>query len=91
MTVVPDLIQSLAYPDDSVRAYIAEALGKLGDNTAVPGLIKVLIDSDNLWMVRCFAAEALGKIGHNSAVPGLIRALSDELWPVRSASAEASG
>jgi HEAT repeat protein len=39
----------------------ADALGKIGDDQAIPGLLKLVEDSDS--DVRRSAADALGKIG----------------------------
>ena len=62
---------------------------KLRDFFAVPGLLEVLRDQENL--VRSMAAEALGKIGDAGAVPGLLEALRDPKYLVRSFAAEALG
>jgi hypothetical protein len=59
-----------------VRLSAVEALGKIGNASAVPVLIKALEDVN--WYVRYHAAEALGKIGDHSAVPALIAELKDK-------------
>lgn len=56
----------------SIRDNAAEALGKIGDIAAVPGLIRTLSYNDE--SVRREAARALRQIGSN-AVPQLVEAL----------------
>jgi HEAT repeat protein len=65
-----------------VRSAACEALGAIGDASAVPALIKALGDGSS---VRSAACRALGAIGDASAVPALIKALQDGYWCVRSA------
>jgi HEAT repeat protein len=69
-----------------VRSAACEALGAIGDASAVPELIQALRD----WYdyVRSAAFEALVRIG-SPAVPALIKALEDGDWRVRSAAREA--
>jgi vesicle coat complex subunit len=64
-------------------------LGKIGSETAIPGLLKALEDSDSL--VREEAAEVLGNIGSETAIPGLLKALEDSNKDVRMYAAEALG
>jgi HEAT repeat protein len=52
-----------------LRGYVAEALGYLGDVTAVGALIRAL--SDPSAEVRYWAAFALGQIGDRRALPRL--------------------
>jgi HEAT repeat protein len=64
------------------------ALGRIGDETAVPVLMKVLqqVESgDN----RGTAAWALGAIGDSRAIPVLIAALQEADWATRCDAAEA--
>jgi HEAT repeat protein len=56
-------------------------LGKIGSETAIPGLLKALEHSNK--DVRWDAAEALAKIGSETAIPGLLKALEDSDWYVR--------
>jgi len=69
------LIDALSDSDELVRFCAAQALGYLGDTSAVPALIIALSDSDS--GVPLAAAETLGELGDTSAVPALIVALSD--------------
>ncbi|OYT68772.1 MAG: hypothetical protein CFK48_10465 [Armatimonadetes bacterium CP1_7O] len=82
---VPALMQALRDEDKDVRSAACEALGAIGDASAVPALIKALGD----WRVRSAACRALGAIGDASAVPALINALEDGDWRVRSAACRA--
>ncbi|MFM7355074.1 MAG: HEAT repeat domain-containing protein, partial [Microcystis aeruginosa] len=75
--------------DDDVRRNAVEALGKIGSETAIPGLLKALEDSDD--DVRRKAAEALAKIGSETAIAGLLKALEDSYFEVRMSAAEALG
>jgi HEAT repeat protein len=72
-----------------VRSSAADALGKIGDAQAIPGLLKLVEDSDS--SVRRRAAEALGKIGDSQAIPGLFKLVEDSDYSVRSSAAEALG
>jgi phycocyanobilin lyase subunit alpha len=56
-----------------LRRNAARALGKLGDMSAVPGLIAALDCADRY--VREAAAESLGMLGDRAAVPGLVARL----------------
>lgn len=60
-TSIPSLIQDLKDEDNSVRWKAAEALGCMGDISAVFPLIRALKDENS--SVRWKAAEALDKIG----------------------------
>ncbi|MCU7242198.1 MAG: HEAT repeat domain-containing protein, partial [Microcystis aeruginosa WS75] len=71
------------------RDQAAEALAKIGSETAIPGLLKALEDSDKY--VRRKAAEALGNIGSETAIPGLLKALEDSDRYVRAKAVEALG
>ena len=71
------------------RTSAAWALGKIGDERAVPGLLRALRDEEA--GVSGAAAWALGQIGDESTVPELLKALRDEETGVRSAAARALG
>jgi phycocyanobilin lyase subunit alpha len=73
---VAALIKALADEDDRtpeggypLRRNAARALGKLGDNSAVPGLITSLECSD--YYLREAAAESLGTLDDARAIPAL--------------------
>jgi HEAT repeat protein len=85
-----ELLQQLKDKNAVVRREAAWALGRLGDQRAVPALMQALKDKD--WKVRKYAAWALGELGDRRAVPALSQALEDILfWPVREAVAMALG
>jgi len=71
------LIEALKDGDSDVRGSAANALGKIGDKSAVPQLIEALnFDHstdffDDSTEVRRAAAEALGEIGDESAIKPL--------------------
>jgi len=70
--VLPLLRQALADPAGVVRIRAAEALGRLKDHEAVPGLCAALQYAPEL---RNAAARALGEIGDTGAVEALIQLL----------------
>ncbi|TYT72341.1 HEAT repeat domain-containing protein, partial [Microcystis aeruginosa] len=51
-----------------VRSNAAEALGNIGSEAAIPGLVKALEHSNEY--VRINAAYALANIGSEAAIPG---------------------
>ncbi len=81
------MIETLRNDQDlKIRYFAVEALGEIGDSSAVPALIEDLEKDD---MLSSGAAFALGKIGDRSAVPALIKALKskDPLTRVRAVNA----
>ncbi|NTW63841.1 MAG: HEAT repeat domain-containing protein, partial [Chlorobiaceae bacterium] len=88
----PGLTKALTEDNASdVRGSAANALGSIGDRTAVPGLTKALTE-DNASDVRGSAANALGSIGDRTAVPGLTKALTEDIDSiVRGSAANALG
>lgn len=81
------LIEALKHEDLSIRCHVADALGRIGDKTAVDALIPLLEDED--FDIRWRAADALGKIGSKTAVDALLFALKDENSAVRLSAAYA--
>ena len=75
------LLKALHYKEDSaVRQRAAQALGDIGDISAIDSLIEAL--RDEAWQVRWEATESLSKIGR-PAVESLIELLKDENADVR--------
>lgn len=71
---IPSLLKAFRPLNSSyIKSSAANALGKIGSESAIPSLLKVL-DSYSTDVCNS-AAHALGKIGSESAVPGLLRAL----------------
>ncbi len=64
-----------------LRMAAANALGQLGEPSAVPALINSLADDNP--QVRIRACSSLAVIGHSRAVPALIELLSDANGQVR--------
>ncbi|MEO1393022.1 MAG: HEAT repeat domain-containing protein [Cyanobacteria bacterium J06634_5] len=86
-SAMPGLLLAMKSDSWSVRHCAAEALGEIGDTTAVSRLLSGLED-DN-WEVRRSAAVALGKIGDATAVSGLLTlTLRDDWLAVRSTAAK---
>jgi len=82
------LRQSLASPDPLSRQYSAAALGALGDNTAVPDLVKLLHGDEDLY-ARWTAGLALAVIGDQNSIEALGRALLEGNENMRRAVCEA--
>jgi energy-coupling factor transporter ATP-binding protein EcfA2 len=79
--------QLLKSEDCQARSSAAEALGEIGTEQAVSGLIEALKDQDS--EVRSQVVEALGNIGGEQTVAVLIEALKDLDRHVRWSAAEA--
>ena len=72
-----ELVSELEWPDSGGRRDACEALGKLGDQRAVPIIIKMLKNSDlddDWWHAGTFA---LGKIGGDVATDYLLSSLKN--------------
>ena len=83
------ILQNAKYKkDDKVRIGAIEALGEIGDATAVEPLIQALNDEES---IPAEAAGALGKLGDIRAVEPLIQLLKNEYAGIRGAAAEALG
>jgi HEAT repeat protein len=95
---VPTLIQLIKTGPYFARWTAAEALGMIGDTSAIP-VLKTTLNDTSPW-VRIEAAGALATMGDNSGIPLLIRVAKDEgptgvvschalnnLWKVNSSSA----
>ena len=74
---MPLLIDRLGDPDWLVRWQSAEALGAVGDGSAVERLIEILSDRNGEWGVRTAAARSLGQLGDACAVEALVAVLND--------------
>lgn len=72
---VKGLIKALRGKDKFVRRKASEALGELGEPSAVEPLIQEMKDDDD--DIRCEAIKSLGKIKDSSVVEPLIKALKD--------------
>lgn len=87
------LLMSLLQDEQiETRRTAVEALGKIGDQTAVSSILPLLRDPSPL--VRAAAAQAIGRMGPSSAsgiVVALAQALEDPVDPVREAVAIAIG
>lgn len=83
------LSELLADPDPEVRRTAAESLGKIGHQSATPGLIAALADREP--HVRAAAALALGRMSDAKSGKALVERLSDSSEAVRAASALALG
>jgi hypothetical protein len=85
---LPPLLSALSDKDARIRAAAAEALGEVGDRSAVEPLGKALAGDDDAG-VREAAAEALGELGLPNAVPVLRAGLRDGDADVREAVVDA--
>jgi HEAT repeat protein len=87
---VPELL-GLLNGDVGVAARIvaADALGHIGDLTAVPALLH-LYDHPSEH-VRLTALQALGRLSDPRALPAVLLAMTDPSWEVRGQAAAAAG
>ena len=73
---IPALIDLLDVSQAEVRQAAARALGTIGQESAVPALLKAL-KTDSVWAVRLQAIGALGTIGSPKALPALADLVQD--------------
>jgi len=71
------LITLLENPNSSIRYFVADALGLLGDQKAVDHLLKIVGNKEESGDVRLRAAESLGLLGTNDTA--VIEALANVL------------
>jgi len=87
-SAIPYLIPLLK--DASIlRISVADILGQLNAQAAIPDIIRLLDDGDSAN--RALTVEVLAKLNAQSAIPNLILLLEDENWWVRVEVAEALG
>jgi hypothetical protein len=84
------LTLELDHVDPGARLGIVEALGEIGDPTAVPSLVRAL-SLEKSGEVRWAIALALGNAGDPAAIPPLVQALRDPDKYVRFGTAMALG
>jgi HEAT repeat protein len=89
LRLTPELLALLAGQDAALRASAAEAIGRIGDTSALPALLSRLDDSDAL--AGDAAATAIGRLGDRSAVPALTQALNADDEETRARAARALG
>jgi HEAT repeat protein len=76
---IPALLESVdSGPEDVMRAWAIDALGRIGSDEAAPKLIG-LLENPHAGL-RCTAAAALGRIGDARALPELRQAAARERW-----------
>ena len=88
--LVKALIEELENGVGDERGNAALDLGKIGDESAVPSLIKALKDKKDS-VLQWEAAEALGRIGDRRAIPALVEALTYQSKSVQREAAMALG
>jgi peptidyl-prolyl cis-trans isomerase B (cyclophilin B) len=69
-----DMVKLLSNPNPNVRSRTALAAGRIGEQSAIPELIKLLKQTDSTE-VAAMAAFALGEIESPAAVPSLLETL----------------
>ncbi len=74
---VPQLIEALHEPDHRTRAYVAFALGEIGNQSVIPQLREAL-DDEERKLVRYEIAAALVTLGDWGQIGMLIDGLADE-------------
>lgn len=83
------LINRLQTKSVEIRTYILQALGKVGDESALPAILNAVGDSNST--IRRFAVSALADLGDTRAVDALIGALNDSDTDIRAAAVTALG
>jgi len=83
------LINRLRTKSVEIRTYILQALGKVGDESALPAILDAVKDSNST--IRRFAVSALADLGDTRAVDALIGALNDSETDIRVAATMALG
>ena len=86
---VPSLLTRLSDEDTEVVSKTCYILGKIGDSSAIDGLVDVSGHSD--WHIRSSAVAALGDIGNERGYEVVSRALADTVGLVRKSAAVAGG
>jgi len=84
--ITPQLLDYLEDPDVDTRLAVIQALGRIGDKTAVPALLTQL---DKEYEVIIATANALAQIGDKSAFEPLLTLLGHPLASVRQAAISA--
>jgi HEAT repeat protein len=74
---LPQLLAALDHPDPTVAWAAAEAIGAIGDNTAVAPLAARLPGLDAA--LRDYLVDALGRIGDVRAIPPLVAAFGGQV------------
>ncbi len=83
------LIFGLRIKSVDVQAYILQALGKIGDESAEQIILDAVKSEDNT--IRRFAVSALADLGNDKAIDAIIDALSDEETDIRATAAMSLG
>jgi HEAT repeat protein len=83
------LIARLRTKSEETRTYMLQALGKIGDETALPVILDAARDASST--IRRFALSALADMGDARAIDTLIDALDDPEDDLRTAAAMGLG
>ena len=83
------LIARLRTRSEEMRTYILQALGKVGDEIALPVILNAARDTNGT--IRRFAVSALADMGGQQATDALIAALNDPESDIRVAAVMALG
>lgn len=86
---VSELIDEGDFANTTEQRYAIDTLGKLGDERALPIILRQFDSSDAL--TRAYAASALTQFDSNQANRALEAALRDEFWRVRVSALQAIG
>ena len=78
---VPDLVQALGRPEETIVQRVCWALGDIKDTAAVMPLVGVA--GHESWQVRDQAVTALGQIGDDRGAEAVVAAFADTIGQVR--------
>jgi HEAT repeat protein len=83
------LVSRLQIKSVEIRTYILQALGRVGDESAIPVILNAAKDTDNT--IRRFAVSALADFGDTEAINAIITALNDLEADIRATAAMSLG
>lgn len=84
---VPFLIQALKMPESRVRFNAVETLSMINDPSAIPGLLKVAMNSDEEPRIRSHALRVATRLDPNQVIPALEVMVKDPNSTIRNTAA----
>lgn len=85
---IPELLQMIEDKNPYVSWSAVKALGTMGSEAVIPGLIHAL---DNIYFIDADALDTVGKLTSQAVIPGLLELLRNKNTVIRSVMAKALG